>query len=93
MIILNPFLLQQAALLGRELVILAALGGAEGAALMIDEIRLAVVGTLTVGPSLHLHLKKAEIDPELQFLAAVTARNFPDFDRAGLMRPIFQKAV
>jgi hypothetical protein len=60
---------------------------------MIDEIRLAVVRALTVGPAFHLHLEEAEVDPELQFFPAVEARNFPNLDRAGLVGPIFQKAV
>jgi hypothetical protein len=90
---LNAFLLQLAALLGGEFVVFASLGGPDGAPLVIDEIRLAIVRPMTVGPAFHLHLQKSEIDPELQFFAAIEARNFPDLDRAKFMRPIFQQAV
>jgi hypothetical protein len=51
------------------------------------------VRTLAVGAAVHLHLQKSEIDPELQFFAAIETRNFPDFDCAGFMRPVFQEAV
>ena len=60
---------------------------------MVNEKRIAVVGTLAIGPAVHLHLEKAEIDPELQFFAAIETGNFPHFDRAGLVRPIFQEGI
>ena len=90
-VVLNPFLLQLAALLGRELVLLAALRGPDGAALVINQIGLAIVRTLAIGPAFHLHLQEAEVDPELQFFPAIEARNFADLDRAGFVRPIFQE--
>jgi hypothetical protein len=80
-------------LLGGKLIIFTALGRTERAALMINEIRLAVVGPLAIGPAIHLHLEKAKVDPELQFFAAIEAGDFPDLDRAGFMRPVFQQAV
>ena len=89
-VILNAFLLQFAALLGGELIIFAALSGTRGAALMIDEKGLAVVRTLAIGPAFHLHLQQAEVDPELQFFAAIQSEDFADLDRAGFVRPIFQ---
>ena len=92
-VILNPFLLQLAALLGRELVFFASFRRANGAALMIDQVRLAVVRALPVGPAFHFHLEQAEIDPELEFFAAIETRYFANFDRAGFVRPLFQEAV
>jgi hypothetical protein len=80
-------------LLGRQIVVFAPLRRAPRAPLVVNQIRLAIVGTLAVGPAIHLHLEKAEINPKLQFFATIEARNFPDFYCAGFMRPIFQQAV
>ena len=93
MVVLDAFLLQFAALLGGKLIILTALDRTESAALMINEIRLAVMGPLAIGPAIHLHLEKAEVDPELQFFPAIETGDFPDLDRAGFMRPVFQQAI
>ena len=92
-IILNAFLLELVALLGRELVALPARFGPFGAALVINEQRLAVVWPLPIGPAGHFHLKNAEVDAELQFLAAIESDNFAHFDCAGFMRPIFQERI
>ena len=92
-VILDAFLLQLAALLGGEFVFFAAFGGPDGAALVINELGLAIVRTLAIGPAFHLHLEEAEVDPKLQFFPAIEARNFPDLDRASFMRPVFQQAV
>ena len=67
--------------------------GCERAPLVVDEIRLAIVGPLAIGPAFHLHLQQTEVDPELQFFAAIETGDFPDLDRAGFMRPVFQQAV
>ena len=58
-------LVQLATLLGGEFILLASFGGADGAALMVDEVGLAIVRALAIGPAIHFHLEKAEIDPEL----------------------------
>ena len=92
-IILHAFLLQFAALLRREIVFIASLFGASGAALVISQKRLAIVRPLPVGTAFHLHLEQAEIDPELQFFAAIEARNFAHFDRAVFVRPIVEERV
>ena len=93
MIVLNAFLLELVALLGRKLVVLPARFGPLGAALMINEQRLAVVRPLAIGPAGHFHLQNAEVDPELQFFVAVQADNLAHFDRAGFMRPIFEERI
>ena len=93
MIILDAFLLQFAALLRGEFVLIAALFGPRRPALMIDEERLAIVRAFAVRTAFHLHLQEAKVDPELQLGTAIQPRNFPDFDRAELVRPIFQKRV
>ena len=87
-VILDAFLLQLAALLGGELVGVAPRFGAGGAALMILQERLAIVRTLAIGTAGHFHLEEAEIDPELQFLAAVEAENLAHFDGAGFVVPV-----
>ena len=92
-VILNSFLLQFAALLGRELILLPTLRRPKGAALMIDQIRFAVMGTLPVGPAFHLHLQEAKVDPELQLITAIQPRDLPDFDRTEFVRPIFQQRI
>ena len=92
-VILDAFLLQLAALLGRELVVFAAFFGTlrRGA----DDRRggLAIVRPLAIGPAVHLHLEQAEVDPELQFLAAIESEDFAHLDRARFMRPIFDEPV
>ena len=60
---------------------------------MVNQVGLAVVRTLSIGTAFHLHLEEAEIDPELQFLAAIEARDFAHFDRAGFVRPIVEERV
>src|SRR5438105_10147861 len=75
-VILNPFLLELGALFRGERVILTAGLRARGAELMIREKGFATVRPHTVGPAAQFHLKHAEINPELQFLAAIEAENF-----------------
>ena len=86
-VILDSLLLQFAALLGREFIIFAPFCGADGTALMINQAGFAVMGALPVGPAFHLHLQETEVDPELQLFTAIQPGNFPDFDRAGFVRP------
>ncbi len=92
-IILDALLLQFVALLGRQFVVIPARFRPLGAALMINEQRLAVVRPLSVRPAGHLHLENPEVDPELQFFVAVEADDFPHFDRTGFMGPIFEERI
>ena len=92
-IILNAFLLKFGALFGRQLVGFAARFRAGGTKLMIGQKRFATVRAHAIGPAGQLHLQNAEIDPELQFLAAVQSKDLAHFDRAVLVRPIFKNGI
>src|SRR5262249_3360657 len=87
-VVLNTFLLKLGALFRFELVSLAAGPCARGAELMISEQRFATVGPHAVRPAGYLHLQNTEIDPELQFLPPIQAKDFAHFDGAVLVRPI-----
>jgi hypothetical protein len=93
MIILDPLLLEVVALLGAELVGLAARLGALGPALMVNQERLAVVRALAIGTAGDLHLEHAEVDPELEFFPPVQADDFAHLDGAGLVRPILEQRI
>ena len=60
---------------------------------MILQERLAFVRTLTIGTPAHLHLQHAEIDAQLQLLAAIEAGDLAHFYVAVLVRPIFQDSI
>src|SRR5262249_36344379 len=92
-VILNAFLLEFVALLGSEPVLLAALGGAQCATLMIHQVGLAIVGALPIWTAFELHLEQAQVNPELQFFPAIQTLHFTDLDRAGFVRPTLEKTV
>src|SRR6266581_5059675 len=93
MIILDALLLKLRALLRCKLASLAFLSGAGRPFLIIFQERFAIVRTPAIWPPRHLHLQHAEIDSELQFLAAVEPGDLAHFDTAALMWPIFQDGV
>ena len=93
MIILNSLLLQLRAVLGAELIIIARSFRQLGAILVIAKQRVATVRAQAVGTARHLHLQHPEIDAQLQFVAAIEAGHFPDFDHARFVRPVFQNGV
>ena len=76
-----------------QLVTVAAAFGVRGAQLMISEERFAAVRPLAIGPAGHFHLQHAEIDAQLQFLAAIEPDNLAHLDRARFVRPILQDRV
>src|SRR6266571_1554304 len=93
MIILDAFLLKFRALLRRELVSLALLLDARGPLLMIFQKRFAIVRAPAIGSPGQFHSQYAEIDSQLQFLAAIEAGDLAHFDAAALVRPISQDAI
>jgi len=93
MVILDTFLLKLGALFGREIVGFVLRFGARGPELMISQERFTTVRPHSVGPAGQFHLENPEIDPELQFLAAIQSEDFADFDGAVLMGPILQNTV
>jgi hypothetical protein len=93
MIILDALLLELGALFGSELAIFVARSGTGSAKLMISEERFTAVRPHPVGPAGQFHLQDAEIDPELQFLAAVQSKDLAHFDGAVLMRPILHNGI
>jgi len=92
-IILNAFLLKFGALFRRQLVGFAARFRAGGTKLMIGQKRFATMRAQAIGPAGQLHLQNAEIDPQLQFLAAIEADDFAHFDCPILVGPVFQNGV
>src|SRR5205814_5298097 len=92
-VILNAFLLELGALFRGEVVSLTLGLGPGGPELMISQQRFATVGAHSVGTAVEFHLEDAEVDPELQFVPAVEAENFANFDGALFMRPILENGV
>ena len=92
-IILNAFLLELGALFGRQLVAFAFFLRAGRAPLMIFEERVAVVRALSIGPAGHFHLEHAQIDAQLQLLAAIEPGDLAHFNVAVLVRPISQDRI
>src|SRR5947207_12523767 len=70
-VILNTFLLQFGAFLGRQLIILAGSFRQFSAILMVAEQRFKTMRTLAIRATRHFHLQYAEIDAQLQFVAAI----------------------
>src|SRR6266851_5138660 len=93
MIILDAFLLKLSALFGRELVRFALLLRAGSPLLMIFQERLAAMRALTIGTPGYFHLQHAEVDPQLQLLAAIEAGDLAHLNVAVLVRPIIQDAI
>ena len=93
MIILDALLLKLGALFGSKLVIFVPRSGTGSAKLMISEERFTAVRPHAVGTAGQFHLQDAEIDPELQFLAAVQSKDLAHFDGAVLVRPILHNGV
>jgi hypothetical protein len=48
---------------------------------------------LAIRPARHFHLQHAEIDPQLQLIATVEPRYFPDLNHARLVGPLFQDRI
>ena len=92
-IILNSLLLQLRAFLGRQLIIIAGSFRQLGAILVITKQRVATVRAQAVGAARHLHLQHAEVDAQLQLVAAIEAAHFPDLNHARFVRPVFQNSV
>jgi hypothetical protein len=93
MIVLDAFLLKLRALLSCELVSLAFLLGAGCPFLMIFQERFAIVRTPAIWPPGQFHLQHAEIDSQLQFLAAIQTSDLAHFNAAALVWPISQKGI
>jgi hypothetical protein len=60
---------------------------------MINQERLAVMRALAIGAAGGFHLEDAEVDPELEFLAAIEARDLAHLDGARFMRPIPEQRI
>ena len=93
MIILVTFLLKLSALFGGELVGFAFPRRTSCPPLMIFQKRLAIVRPPTIRPPGQFHLQYAKVDPELQFLATIQARNLAYLNIAVLVRPILQDGI
>ena len=64
-----------------------------GTKLMIGQERFTAVRPYPIGATGQFHLQNAEIDPQLQFLAAIETDDLAHFDRARFVRPIFQEGI
>src|SRR5207248_11755981 len=91
--ILRAFLLALGAWFGGEIVTVTFGLGPRGPELMISQQRFATVGAHSVRTAVELHLEDPEVDPELQFVPAIEAENFANFDGAIFMRPILENGV
>ncbi len=93
MIVLDAFLLKLRALLSCELISLAFLLSAGCPFLVIFQKRFAIVRAPAIWPSGQFHLQYAEIDSQLQFLAAIQTSDLAHFNAATLVWPILQQRI
>ena len=93
MVVLHAFAQQQLAIVGRKLErgavgmgrVVVLLAAAEDL-----EPRFAAFGLLAVGPAVDFHLQDAQIEPDLNFVAAVVAGNDADGEPIGIVFPAFE---
>jgi hypothetical protein len=60
---------------------------------MVNEVGFAIVWALPVRTSFQFHLEQAEVDPELQFIAAIKALDLSNLDRAGFVGPFVEETI